>query len=157
MGLDNIPFEYPCRRQHTAVLSEDGRIDCDQTIAAGQCPWKREAPARGAIYGMMGTYCWYRGKAGMWMLERLEDAGYEPPWNLYPTQDVGEDEPDITPAQAQELHEWLVAHAEAYANLINNDLSVPEAEKTEELHGYRYMTWWVGWCAREAGGIDAWY
>ena len=63
MGLDNIPYEYPCKKNGLAVLDDDGRINCQSTIEDGRCPYhvkKQKDPLVSkitAVYGMLGTAC----------------------------------------------------------------------------------------------------
>jgi len=54
MGLDNIPRPYPCVANRYAMFTADRRIDCDAT----RCPFM---PLK-HIVGILGTYCWLRGK-----------------------------------------------------------------------------------------------
>ena len=84
MGLDNIPYEYPCIAE--GLQAEDEDIDCDSNIDNNKCPWHREMVNAGmATYGMLGTPCWFRGKVGNFMLQELAEAGYKTPLT-----DIGE-------------------------------------------------------------------
>jgi hypothetical protein len=189
MGLDNIPHEYPCKARGTAVMvgeGEDSQIDCKTTQAANGCPWQesynRSHPGT-PIYGMIGTSCWYRGKAGTWMLERLEEAGYDPPsGGFYGDQCDHASGLDGTAEHAEALAKWMEDHAETYADLTSKALEAQYAEPEEqpdwhgadppswwkprpaleermkeELEHYRYAAWWLRWVGKECGGFHAWY
>ena len=165
MGLDNIPHTYPCKTQGTVVtvkmidqrtgdifIDENGetvdQIDCDQTMACGGCPWKKAlGDLPGAVYGIFGTPCWYRGKYGHSMLNALGiDAEV-----LY--SGTGEDGL-ITPNDAREL-----------ANRMNDAYSDDgEARHTVIMWGdenvadeFWYLHDWLIWTALECEGVDAWY
>ncbi len=93
MGLDNIPNTYACQSKGTAVvvpkLDDNGEqifdefglpetwLSCEATMEAGGCPWKTVLGHRkGQVLGLIGTPCWYRGKYGYWLLEKLDMALY---------------------------------------------------------------------------------
>lgn len=58
MGLDNIPEPYPCVGKATIIRTKDNKIDCEATRENGICPvLNHKHPI-----GMLGTYCWFRGK-----------------------------------------------------------------------------------------------
>lgn len=176
IGLDNIPYRYPCRTAGTAVTTagnddDEGRIDCRATQTAGGCPWQndynRDRPGM-AVYGMVGTDCWYRGGAGNWMLERLE-RDYDPPGSFYGDQCDEGPGPDGTPAFCQELGTWMEDHAKAYARLVRDELTAAaeeaeglaapplEEQLKDELEQYRYAVWWLKWAAARCDGFHAWY
>jgi hypothetical protein len=135
MGLDNIPAEYPCVRERTAMRDGENRIDCEETQAQGGCPWQRDKPADGTpIHGMLGADCWYRGKAGTRMLETLASAGHQ-----------------LSPEHCEALAAWMVEHGEAYLALV-----APE-DREQEARYYRYAAWWLGWIAQAGGGATAWW
>lgn len=154
MGLDNYPRAYPCKTRGTAIMVED-RIDCDATQKAGGCPWSEalgEEPGR--VYGMFGTYCWYRGKTGTWMLETLENAGYEPPIDFY-----GRDEDGLEPEDCIRLSEWMADHAEAYGFELSKDeelRAAPHGMK-EQIEMYHYAVKWLKWAGENCDGIEAWW
>lgn len=156
MGLDCIPHEYPCAREGTAILvaDEDGeRINCQATIDADRCPWKRESARRGTpVYGVLGVPCWYRGKAGNWMLEEL--ASFGPPGDgFYGETTQEEPGPQLSPEYCTELASWMEDHAEAYAALHRNE----EDGGKDSIETYRYAAWWLRFVAEHAGGSDTWY
>ena len=69
MGLDNIPEPYPCTGKETTIMTRDGKIDCEATRENGICPvLNHNHPI-----GMLGTYCWFRGKV---ITIELEALGY---------------------------------------------------------------------------------
>lgn len=155
MGLDNIPHEYPCVKAGTVVRTPEERIDCDATIAAGGCPWKVASAERGEpVYGIMGTYCWYRGKVGTWMLGELQNAGHYPPSALEQGF-YGDDEakPNLSPEYCVALGEWMMDHAETYASLHRHD----DDQGKDAINAYRYAAWWLKFVGEHADGADAWW
>lgn len=173
MGLDNYPRSYPCKSRDTAVMVED-RIDCEATQKAGGCPWKDAlGEESGRVYGMFGTDCWYRGKTGMWMLETLEKAGYEPPIDFY-----GREEDGLTSSECLELSKWMADHAEAYGYEISKEARDPgevdaavHSSGGAEVFGvqrtpddlksdvemYHYAVKWLKWSGENCDGIEAWW
>jgi len=169
MGLDNMPHEYPCKRQGTAVInkqthtweddegnahSEDTYpIDCDKTIEAGGCPFTNANPPKdGRILGMLGTYCWYRGKSGNGLVRALNGGSTDDVWdtedeNFYGTDDEGLYRP---PEACRSLADDMEAKLEALGGkLVEND---------EDLtHYVRYAIWYLRWVAKDGVGMDAWY
>jgi hypothetical protein len=164
MGLDNIPYEYPCIAE--GLQAEDESIDCNSNIDNNKCPWHREMVNAGmATYGMMGTPCWFRGKVGNFMLQELEEAGYKTPLTdigdniSFYGDTYGEDEM-LSPEGCLKLAEWMSKHAEAYAaTLFKADSFAPKdygygVERiTEE---YRYAINWLKFVA-PYGGSKVWY
>jgi len=78
MGLDNYPATYPCKKESTAVLDDEGRIDCESTRECGGCTWYNDLGNEpGAVLGIFGTDCWYRGKWGNHLMSELGvDSSY---------------------------------------------------------------------------------
>ncbi len=69
MGLDNIPEPYPCEGKDTTIRTNEDKIDCDAMKKKGVCPvLNHNHPI-----GMLGTYCWFRGKV---IASELEALGY---------------------------------------------------------------------------------
>lgn len=166
MGLDNFPTTYPCHKAGTAiertVVSEDPdgtsyqQIDCDATIAAHGCPWAVAAEGRGtSITGMFGTPCWYRGKAGTWMLERLGKAGHHLPDDIaggfYGPDGV--DDMHLPQDYCRRLGHWMATHVEAYAKATADD----GGDVAVEVDEYRYAAWWLTWVATAGDGAQAWW
>lgn len=166
MGLDNIPYIYPCIAE--GLQPEDEEIDCTTNIGNNKCPWHREMSNAGhAIYGMLGTPCWFRGKAGNYMLNELAEHGY-----MTPKDDWGENltfygdfDPDgnmedemLSPEGCLRLAEWMSRHAEAYTSIIQID-SVDEKDGVgikEIMEQYRYAINWLKFVA-PYGGSKVWY
>jgi hypothetical protein len=162
MGLDNMPNNYPCKTQGTAVMTqrknhegtllteEDGSpmmsIDCDATQACGQCPYQnafiKSGLDGGAVYGMFGTPCWYRGKYGNHLLE-IADIDTDQ-HNFY-----GDNE-DGTEKSAQSCKSLADTISEALAEM---EIKVAE-EYADEL---RYAEWYLRWASEECNGLGAWY
>lgn len=158
MGLDNFPRNYPCKTQGTAVMTqrknregtlltrEDGSpdmvIDCDATTACGQCPYKnafdKSGLDGGAVYGIFGTPCWYRGKYGNALLS-----------------EAGIDSDDLTFYGDQEDGTYKSPEScIALADEISDTLSDLEGDV---LEGLKYAEWYLRWVAKECDGMDAWW
>ena len=158
MGLDNIPHKYPCQTRGTAVMvarkNHDGdtlvddkgetlmALSCEDTQACGGCPYKtafeKSGLDGGAVYGMFGTDCWYRGKYGNYL---LSEAGIDTDdINFYGDNEDGTyKSPESCLALADEIGETLA------------DL------EGEVLEGLKYAEWYLRWVAEECDGMDAWY
>ncbi len=157
MGLDNFPRQYPCKTQGTAVLvarkggdgqdllEDDGTpslaISCDETQACGGCPWKnaldKSGITGGAVYGMFGTPCWYRGKYGNYL---LQEAGIE-------GNDFYGDNEDGTEKSSESC---LVL-----ADIIGEEL--PNINDNDVREGLNYAEWYLRWVAEECDGLVCWY
>ena len=79
MGLDNIPGIYACELTNTDVRDKDGLIDCKSTMECGGCTFKNELDKSEFIlgdstYGIFATPCWYRGKYGNYMIDRVIES-----------------------------------------------------------------------------------
>jgi hypothetical protein len=163
MGLDCIPHVYPCRKAGTDIKTEDGRIDCDATRAADQCPWKPAAEAAGSpVYGILGTPCWYRGKAGNYYIDAVQEAGHPLPVSInggFYGQEGNE--PPLSPAYCKELGDWMAERVEVFASTLAHpspDFRVLDAsERKGALDAYRYAAWWLRWIAEAGDGSDTWY
>ena len=163
MGLDNIPREYPCKARGVAVfvpeLDADGTtklhadgttklvMSCTATKEAGVCPLLNapDRPENGAVYGMLGTDCWYRGKWGVHLLEHLGVSDY----SLYGGDNdaLGEEDCELFANTIEDaLNEWLTEHDNTF--VIDGD------ELTDDV---RYLIWWLRFVAREADGFTTWY
>jgi len=131
----------------------DKLLDCDETRARGQCPWERESAGRGIpVTGMFGTPCWYRGKAGTWMLDELAGAGYPLPPELGSGfYGIGSEE--LPPEYCIELAWFMEAHVEAFAALHQAD----EDGGKEAIETYRYAAWWLRFVAEYADGARSWW
>lgn len=155
MGLDNIPLKYPCRVQGTAVLDDEGRIDCGTTMESGGCPWRnaQDRPDTGEVRGFMGTSCWYRGKYGEYILEVL---GLGTEYTFY-----GDNE-DGTVKSASSCTRTGTAMAERIDAITDAQLADAlgdDAEQTpaEFRADAQYAAWWLQWAGKEAGGSNCWY
>lgn len=159
MGLDNFPHKYPCKTQGTAVMvqrtsrdgdlltEEDGSpsmsISCEATQACGGCPYRnayeKSGLAGGAVYGMFGTDCWYRGKWGNYLLSQVGIDDDDT--NFYGDQEDGTYK---SPESCLTL-----------ADIIGEELS--SVNDQEVLEGLKYAEWYLRWVAEECDGMDAWY
>ena len=155
MGLDNIPKNYPCASNGTAVRvnrkDRDGNdrfddngepllvIDCDLTMEAGGCPWKNaNPPTEGRVLGMFGCPCWYRGKYGEGLLRRYVD---DPDATFYGDMEDG----------TEKSPKSCVTTANAIADVITN---VPDPETAQDLI---YAEWYLRWAAEKCDGLICWY
>lgn len=137
------------RKNHegTLITNDDGTpsmsISCEETQACGGCPYKnaydKSGLAGGAVYGMLGTDCWYRGKYGNWL---LSEVGFDADdINFYGDND------DATYKSPEScLH---------LADIIGEELS--SVNDNEVLEGLKYAEWYLRWVAEECDGMDAWY
>lgn len=158
MGLDNIPKTYPCSTKGTAVkvcrqdrdgknmYNEDGTpnlaIDCELTMDAGGCPWKNAEPPNGAVYGMFGCPCWYRGKYGEALLNEITAELFdETHLTFYGDND------DHTEKSAESCL--------ALADFIKEHMSeVSDEDRYDDL---LYAEWYLRWAAKEADGLVCWF
>ena len=165
MGLDNIPKVYPCKKTNTAVLTEDDRIDCGETIKVGKCPWKQESESSDLLkksgatptYGMFGVPCWYRGKYGNMLLSLLEngnlDAYENTAYSFY--GEGGDDEGEgLSMQYCEDMSQYMKNHTEEFANraYVNN----PD-EATDLIKDWIYASWWLEFVAKNAEGSSIWY
>lgn len=155
MGLDNIPKNYPCKTQGTAVLDDEERIDCVATQACGGCPWKNDLEksgiSSGAVYGMFGTDCWYRGKYGNYLLEEVTDA--DPMGDNLDFYGDNEDGTEKSPASCVAVADLI---GTILADYTPDEIEVDE-EKKETVDGLRYAEWYLRWAAEQCGGLVCWY
>jgi hypothetical protein len=137
------------RKNHegTLLTDEDGSpsmaIDCDATQACGQCPYQnafiKSGLDGGAVYGMFGTPCWYRGKYGNHLLEL---AGVD-----NDTHNFYGDNEDGTEKSAQSCEELAETISEA----------LTEVDGEDWIGELRYAEWYLRWVAKECDGMSAWY
>ncbi len=163
MGLDNIPKNYPCKTRGTAVMVarldqagnnivEDGEtleaIDCDATQACGGCPYKtaydKSGLAGGAVYGMFGTNCWYRGKYGNFLLGAI---GIQDEHGFYGDNEDG----------TEKSPESCLALADTISDTLDDEPVVRGEDGENITQEVRYAEWWLRWVAEEAGGSICWY
>ena len=179
MGLDNMPHEYPCKSGGTAVMehvkmndgSIDERIDCNGTIEAGGCPYTNANPPDGQVTGMLGTYCWYRGKYGNWLINALNSS---PDTNIHDIDSYvwesngddtfyGTDEDGLyrPPQACNDLADDMEASLkERGGSLVfidrthYEDGTPVEPDTTDDV---LYAIWYLRWSAKECNGMDSWY
>ena len=160
MGLDNFPHEYPCTTQGTAIMetviyrdgAEHERIDCEETVASNGCPFTNASPPPGQVTGMLGTYCWYRGKYGNWLVralngmdpEAFDDTGDD---NFYGTDEAGEYRP---PGACRSLADQM----ESALDERGGTLVLRDEDVTDEA---KFAIWYLRWVADECNGMGAWY
>ena len=161
MGLDNFPHEYPCVTQGTAVKetvtmrdgSVDERIDCDETVAADGCPFTNASPPKGQVVGMLGTYCWYRGKYGN-ALNRLLNGMDPEAWYASTDGDdfYGTDEDGVY--RPPEACLSLADQMESALDERGGTLIAHDEDVTDET---KFAIWYLRWTANECNGMGAWY
>lgn len=170
MGLDNIPKQYPCKTQGTAVMEqrtnhagepafdpEDGSplmaISCSATQACGGCPYTRELDKQdkdalgNPVYGMFGTDCWYRGKYGNYLLEAI---GYDGSFDFYgDSEDGTEKSKGSCLTLAQVIDEAIVE--------CDEDDGVFRMNGEDITPDLRYASWYLRWASEFADGLVCWY
>ena len=168
MGLDNIPNEYPCKKQGIASLSEDGRIDCEKTQSKGNCPWQNEYEKAVLLkeakptYGMLGTKCWYRGKYGNFLLGILEgtaDSYADTTYSFY-GEGMGEDDPNsegMSIAYCLDMHEYMKENTEDFAYKAMQHVNKNGGDEKEFINDWLYATWWTKFAAEHCEGSSIWY
>lgn len=148
MGLDNIPALYPCKKQGTVVLAENGAVDCDATRACGGCPWANaNPPEKGRVYGMMGASCWYRGKWGNALLEYAGLYDELDHMSFYGDTDDG----------AHKSPESCDILAEVIETRLSDRRAIKDQEGNSLRDDLRYAAWWLRWVADQCGGSTCWY
>jgi hypothetical protein len=166
MGLDNIPHKYPCKTRGTAVLTQsfdkegnailedDGSpatsIDCEATQAFGGCPYRSDYDKAGltggAVYGIFGTDCWYRGKYGNYLVEEL--GVYDETEGLSFYGALG-DNSHKSPHECNLLADAMEEAVEGYEG--------EEENRQEMKESIAYAIWYLRWAAKNAEGLDCWY
>tara|TARA_B100000315_G_scaffold254012_2_gene294108 strand:- start:1 stop:474 length:474 start_codon:yes stop_codon:yes gene_type:complete len=157
MGLDNMPHTYPCQTQGTAVMeritlsdgSVDERIDCNETVAAGGCPFTNAEPPPGNVTGMLGTYCWYRGKYGNALIRALNGQSMDDDDNnFYGTDEEGLYRPP----------EACLSLADQMESALDERGGTLVAQHGEDVTDEaKFAIWYLRWVANECEGMDAWY
>jgi len=168
MGLDNIPHQYACKTQGTAVLEprtnketgealigEDGEpvfsINCEKTQEAGGCPYKnafaKSGLEGGAVYGIFGTDCWYRGKWGNYLLEDIGIYDETEGISFYGT---------LGDASHKSPHECVVL-ADAISGFLDDEPDYKSPNMEASASDLFYAEWYLRWVAAECGGLDCWY
>ena len=151
MGLDNMPLNYPCKTQGTAVLVDE-QIDCRATQEKGGCPWQNANPPKnGRIYGMLGTDCWYRGKVGNYLLEKVTEED-----KMGDNLDFYGDNADGTEKSAESCIQVADLIATAMMTYEKNQEKLDDEAK-ELAEDLRYAEWYLRWAAKECGGLYCWY
>lgn len=149
MGLDNIPHRYPCKTGGTAVMTPDGKIDCDATREAGGCPLIAARLGAGAVYGMLGVPCWYRGKVADGMIGAVTATGADLPADI--KGGFYGDGERLAPDYCNRLAAWMEDHGELYLS------TVPAGERKNAAEMYRYAVRWLRWVAEHCDGAVAWW
>jgi hypothetical protein len=169
MGLDNIPKVYPCQKANTVILTDDGKIDCDETQNNGGCPWKNEYESNPLLkeasptYGMLGTGCWYRGKYGNSLLNLSENGDFSSYGDtLYSFYGKGFDDgkEGMSPEYCQEMSQYMKNETEHFAAMVRDYQERNPSEKIDEksiINDWIYASWWLDFVAKYADGSRVWY
>jgi flavodoxin len=169
MGLDNIPNAYPCKKANTAILVDDGRIDCDATKNSGGCPWKNEFESSillkeaSPTYGMFGTSCWYRGKYGNSLLNLSENGEFDPWGNTrysFYGEGLDDGEEGMSPEYCKKMSKYMRDKTEHFAATIRDYAkNHPEEEIKEKeiINDWIYAAWWLDFIAEYGDGSQIWY
>jgi|TARA_Y100001951_G_scaffold33620_1_gene26502 hypothetical protein len=128
------------------------RIDCNETVDAGGCPFTNAEPPPGQVTGMLGTYCWYRGKYGNWLVralngmdpEAFDDLGDD---NFYGTDEEGLYRPP----------EACLSLADQMESALDERDGKLEFEGEDVADEVRFAIWYLRWVAKECEGMDAWF
>ena len=168
MGLDNIPTNYACKKAGTAVLDEDGRIDCQKTQEQDLCPWKSQLEISGVeprvVLGMFGTDCWYRGKYAQGLIADYDDNPYDfygiAIEHINENGEV-EDREGLDSDQCLELSEWMdeladIKYDESVGLHEALDLEI-DSDANDIVKDIRYIAWWLKFVANNCDGFTVWY
>lgn len=175
MGLDNIPRKYACTEINPDKVVWEVRdngtkyIDCEKTIASGNCPWsnqyqysvKNDSLMDGAVpsVGMFGTGCWYRGKYGNWLLSLLPTYANVEPFNFDFYGPDGGDEEGLSADDCLALASYMSKHIESFVYAVANymkDRSDVQNGQTI-IKDYIYAIWWLKFVAENCNGSAVWY
>jgi hypothetical protein len=137
----------------------DERIDCTETIAADGCPFTNAKPPPGQVTGMLGTYCWYRGKHGNWLINALNaDTTNMNDIDSYVWESNGDD--TFYGTDEDGLHRppeacrSLADQMESALDERGGTLTFTNGDATAEA---KFAIWYLRWVANECEGMDAWY
>lgn len=171
MGLDNIPRQYPCKLKNTAILDSEGRIDCMATQEVGGCTWKTEKEKNQMlskavpVYGMLGTDCWYRGKYGNYLLEKMKNASVdfdnEIEYDFYGDIFDGQDEDEgISQEACEHMSDIMTKYTEKWIEVVDEMIEIGEinsSERESTIYDWIYATWWLKFVGENAEGSGVWY
>jgi hypothetical protein len=173
-----MPHVYPCKNQGTAVVEErvveyEGEngemltdtsypVDCEKTIEVNGCPFMNaDPPKEGAVLGMFGTHCWYRGKYGNWVIGALKSETND----INETPDYYDGENSFYGTNAESTHRPANECVEL-ADEMQSDLDErggtlvffnSENEADDRTADAKYAIWYLRWSAEYCDGMDAWF
>lgn len=165
MGLDNIPREYACKKIGSAILDEEGRIDCRETQEQNLCPWKSQLEVSGieqrVVLGMFGTDCWYRGKYAESLISDYDDAPHSFYGRELSMDDSGNTEEGLDPEDCLELADWMdeladIKYDESTGWQEALDIEV-DSDANDIVKDIRYIAWWLKFVANNCDGFTVWY
>lgn len=161
MGLDNMPNVYPCVKENSAIM-KDGRIDCEATIYANQCPYRREkendplTKDMRSVYGMFGTDCWYRGKYGNYLLKTMQN--FNP---LFPYDEdgfYGDTEDGISEDECLTMSDVMLNFTESWVHYVDTKAEFENKEERKILiDDWIYAAWWLKFVSNYGEGSGVWY
>jgi hypothetical protein len=131
--------------------STDKRIGCDETVLAGGCPFTNASPPPGQVTGFLGTYCWYRGKYGNWLVRALNGTDPDDFTDLGTDDFYGTDEEgNYRPPEACRS---LADQMESDLDERGGTLTFRDEDATDEA---KFAIWYLRWVADECNGMGAW-
>mgnify|MGYP006290849635 CR=1 FL=1 len=151
MGLDNIPKIYACKKLGTAILDEDGRIDCKKTQDENLCPWKSQLETSGikqrVVLGVFGAECWYRGKYAQSLISEYDNSPYDFYGEAIGMDDNGNPEEGLTSSQCMSLSDWMNDIYGDYGDEFDSELA----------DDWNYISWWLSFVSKNCDGFISWY
>jgi hypothetical protein len=152
MGLDNYPKTLPCVSEYGTIETE-GK-GCKELAECNKCPWAKHFKDDGedGILGIFGAPCWFRGKSGNFMIERLCDSFDD--LNFY-GDSSGDGSGELSPSYCETLADFLFENEYEHMDAINGyDWSSEDVQS--ELKAYAYAIKWLRFVAKYDGAM-AWY
>jgi hypothetical protein len=166
MGLDNLPAKLPCVTQKTAIYVDgdpEGVVDCAETAEACGCPFNvaKGRPETGAVHGIFGSPCWYRGKYGNSLLEKVLGIAYDESegMSFYGSNADGTYKSAAECLDLAETIEDAIAGIEWVDDPSKFDYIETGVEAVSVTHKNEceYAAWWLRWVAENADGSYCWY
>ena len=169
MGLDNMPKTYPCIKEGTAILNDDGQLNCEATQKANQCPYQRELLADPIlenaipVYGMFGLDCWYRGKYGNYLLGQMSEHDSSFPYDSYAFygNDNGDENSQggISESDCLEISETMLSFTDSWTDYVKNYSDVKGNRDQEKalINDWIYAAWWLKFVGNYGNGSGVWY
>jgi len=162
MGLDNMPVEYPCEADHGVIFADSPEgSHCSNMQACGKCPWYDALGNEpGAVYGMFGLNCWYRGKMGNYLIEVVNNSGEDLTTGIHGHlvdfygNGINNQTEGISPGDCSELATWLSERREQF--MVGIAKEEPDADPEDAANVYMYAIKWLRFVSNY-GGSAIWY